>query len=270
MHASAVQCRLLIDGHLHLYPSQDWSRMVTRLLANLRLAAGPEPGGIVVAGLLAESRGSHFYRDAVTQAYRFRADSLRLEAGPEEGTLAILENGQIQGYLVAGRQIVTSEKLELLGLCQEITVPDGLPAGDTLDRLHEQGALAVLSWSPGKWFFERGRVVRQLIENGPASRFLVGDTAMRPRCWPMPGLMRRARERGFGLIAGSDPLPLAGEESLAGSYGFEINARFDPACPATSLRQALAASPLSPTLVGCRRRSLDFLSRWIRNQARRR
>ncbi|MDP2988947.1 MAG: hypothetical protein Q8O57_00070, partial [Kiritimatiellota bacterium] len=41
------------------------------------------------------------------------------------------------------------------------------------------------------------------------------------------------------VIPGSDPLPLAGEERYAGTYGFIYQGAFDASRPAASIRQIL-------------------------------
>jgi hypothetical protein len=39
--------------------------------------------------------------------------------------------------------------------------------------------------------------------------------------------MRKAKQKGFKVIAGSDPLPIPGEEQLAGSYAIVADVDFD-------------------------------------------
>jgi len=108
-----------------------------------------------------------------------------------------------------------------------------------------------------------------LKEFGP-QRLLLGDSSLRPLPWAEPLLMRQARREGFAVLAGSDPLPLAGEERFWGRYasrstgegGLDLDIR-----PAATLRNLLqrGASRLSP----CGRRGglLETLTRLRRNQA---
>jgi hypothetical protein len=170
---------------------------------------------------------------------------------------------------MAGRQVVTSEKLEILALGADVSTSDGLTAEETLDLIRAAAAIPVLSWSPGKWFGRRGRIIRALIASSSPDRFLIGDTGLRPTFWPMPVLMRRARRKGFTLIGGSDPLPLPGEERWVGTYGVAIQADFDTSRPAESLRQLLTRRDVHFTPVGNRAAGVSFFSRWVRNQAAR-
>lgn len=255
--------QLVIDGHVHIYPRYDWPAALAALVSNLSAAGTTESLPI---GLLAESRSCRFYQEATGNPSAFRQGSLRLEVGPDAGSLAIRKGEQLAGYLIAGRQIVTAEKLEVLALGVDVTIAAGQPVGETLDGIREQGAVPVLSWSPGKWFFARGKLVRNLIESRPAGSFLIGDTGLRPSFWPMPVLMRLASQRGFKIIGGSDPLPLPREEFELGSYGFSVTTRFDTGEPATSLRRILSSPASEFILTGKRATPLNFLSRWVRNQ----
>jgi hypothetical protein len=162
---------------------------------------------------------------------------------------------------------VTAEKLEILALGMDVSVKNGLSAEDTLKAIRAQDAVPVLSWSPGKWFFSRGKRIRALIETQAAGSFLIGDTGLRPTFWPLPSLMKMASRRGYTIIGGSDPLPLAGEECWIGTYGMTVTAEFDREKPAESLRRLLANPPPPFTPIGHRTPPFAFFSRWIRNQS---
>jgi len=52
--------------------------------------------------------------------------------------------------------------------------------------------------------------------------------------------MRWAREHGMAVMPGSDPLPFAGEERYAGTYGFVYQGAFDVSQPAAAIGRMLA------------------------------
>lgn len=260
--------RIIMDGHVHIYPGYDVPEAVECLFCNLtaNAPAAPPETCTVMIGLLAESRACRFYRDIAQSRTSINSESWRFEAGPDEGSVTIHEHGVIKGFLVAGRQIVTAEKLEVLGLGSDISVNDGLPAEETIRAVRAQGAVPVLSWSPGKWFFARGKRVQSLLETHTPGDFLMGDTGLRPTVWPLPFLMKSAARQGFVIIGGSDALPLPGEECQLGSYGVSCLAQFDPCKPADSLRRILADPATRPIPLGHRSRPLPFLFRWLNNQ----
>ena len=264
---SEVTTTLICDGHLHLYPEYRWQAALIHLASGLQQLQAAA-GSVHCIGFLAESARCRFYQQALGDPAAFRADGISIAAGPEADALVVRSNGAIAGHLVAGRQIVTRERLEVLALTRDLDVPDGLPVHEVLAEIKRQGAVAVLSWSPGKWFFGRGKIVQDLIDASPPDAFLLGDTSLRPTCWPMPALLRKAAQRGFKIIAGSDPLPLAGEERFVGTYGFTCQAPFDPDQPAASLRRMLSGRSFAPRLVGRRSGALQFLARWGRNRVK--
>lgn len=264
MNASGSTRTLLIDGHVHLYSGYDWTLAVTNLLKNL--TGNGRSDDPILIGILAESRMNRFYRDVLAKPSTFSGDPYQLEPGPDSGCITIRCRGLIRGYLMAGRQVVTSERLEILALGADVSTPDGLTAEETLGSIRAATAVPVLSWSPGKWFGRRGRIIRALIASSSPDRFLIGDTGLRPTFWPLPVLMRLAQQKGFTLIGGSDPLPLPGEERWVGTYGVEGRADFDTTRPADSLRQILTRRNVHFAPIGNRAAGVSFFSRWIRNQ----
>jgi hypothetical protein len=81
--------------------------------------------------------------------------------------------------------------------------------------------------------------------------------------------MRLARERGLAIIPGSDPLPLAGEERYAGTYGFIYQGAFDASKPTASIGRMLAGPAAAIAPVGARCGTWDVAWRLYQLQTRR-
>jgi hypothetical protein len=235
--------RLIADTHVHIYPCYLLDSVFQHGIHNLTelgKSASRDPGEERIHLLcLTERHDCHYFRklsapDFVGHAHPFRVLQV------SENALELESQEGERGFLVAGRQIVTAERLEVLALTVDIELPDGKPVVEVLRAVREAGGLPVLSWAPGKWWFDRGRVVRRLLEEGKPEDFLLGDTTLRPVIYPEPLLMRFARKKGFRILAGSDPLPFAGQEKLAGTYGVSFEGDFDPAHPVKSIRKILA------------------------------
>jgi hypothetical protein len=258
---SAPITRILFDGHVHLYPDYDCARALRNLFTNLGTDG-------LRLGLLTETSACHFFQTACENPSTLRRDGLAVQPGPGPNALTVTADQAVLGILIAGRQIVTKERLEVLAIATDGAIPDGRPVAETLDSVRERGGVPVLSWSPGKWFSRRGRLIEHLIVSQPPGSFLLGDTALRPTCWPLPRLMKLARSRGFKVIGGSDPLPLPNEERYLGTYGISAAASFDPLTPAESVRRMLSYSNTIFTPFGKRSAPLPFLRRWIANQFR--
>ena len=237
------------DGHVHLYPAYDIKAVFGRLIRNLdRLAAVAQDGetgprNVFKLAFLAESREHDFFSRLQNQDKAIMVNGLEVISAPDPVCVTIGVRGVGQVCLVAGRQIATCERLEILGLAMRAKIPDGLPARDVIQKVVEAGGIPVLAWSPGKWLFARRKLVWDLIKSDQAKVLCLGDTTLRPTLWPEPRLMKLARERGMMVIPGSDPLPFAGEEHYAGTYGFIYQGAFDISQPAVSIGQMLAGTP---------------------------
>ena len=250
---------VIADGHVHLYPGYD----IRAALDNLRRNLAGHAGGAVCMAFLAERSDCHFFRDFASRAPEMLAAQVAVEQ--HENVLLLHEAGFPDLYIVAGRQVISAERVEILALTTDGAIPDGLPARETVARVHQAGGVPVISWAPGKWFFARRKVVEDLLAHCKPGTLLVGDTSLRPRGWLTPVLMKRALAAGFGLVAGSDPLPFAGEESMLGRYGIRLDCAFDRSDPVRSVRAALTRPGFVPQCIGQRGGLLATVNRLLKN-----
>lgn len=257
---------IVADAHVHFYSVFDVGRAVSALSGNLAALAAP---GATRVGLLADAGEPVGFARLADKAPQSVGASLDVTAGPEDGSLRVTGADGDTLYLIAGRQLVTDERLEVLGLAMRGTVPAGLSAAETIRAVREGGGVPVLTWAPGKWSGRRGRVVRALLERSEPAELLLGDPLMRAWGLPEPRVFGAARLRGFRVVAGSDPLPLRREERWLGRYATALDGAFDPARPVSSVRTLLLdpGVPLRP--VGRRCSVLTMLLRTFRLYVRR-
>jgi hypothetical protein len=254
--------RLIADGHVHLYPFYDLPRAVASLEGNLRRhgASG------IPAGFLSERSDCHVFEDLREERLRLPGIDFR-PAG--EGCLALLGDEGLRLLLFAGRQIVTAERLEVLALTVDLPLADGLPVSSVVEHVRAAGGVPVLAWAPGKWFFKRGAVVAGLLRRFAAGELLLGDTTLRPAIWGEPRLIRLARSRGFGVLAGSDPLPIPGEERVLGRYATALEGEINVDRPVAGVRRVLGSSGGLGPNVGKRGGFFETLRRLRGNAAAR-
>lgn len=206
---------IVADTHVHLYPFADFGRLLDGAWERLGAAAG---GAEAVRVLMLTERydcnafetfasGSAALSDPWSVAAAVGDTLLRL-ARPDGGSL----------WLAAGHQLVTRERLEVLGLMMRAKPADGLDAADTVQAVLDAGGVPVFPWAPGKWLGTRGLLLDRLLDRFGPETAAVGDTSLRPIGWNEPWKMKAARARGFRVLCGSDPLPIAGEEAVAGTY----------------------------------------------------
>ncbi len=271
---------VLADAHVHVYPTYDPTRVFQTGIDNLEsLWIQMTEGGSSLADtgeshvkvfFLTERFDCHFFRELADQGSDRLDGSFQVENAAEPAALSLLRNGTVAAYLVAGRQIVTRERVELLALTTDSEIPEGMSVDDSIRAIQAASGVPVVNWAPGKWFFNRGRIVANLVANRQPDALLLGDTTLRPVGWTEPRLMRQGREHGFKVVAGSDPLPFEGEEQWVGRYGIAVEGKFDPRKPTTSIREMLLSdiSPITP--IGSRCSARQVADRLRKNHSVRR
>lgn len=278
---------LLVDGHVHFHPCFSAAGFLDAAARNLR-RWGPADGGprggarrsVRPCLMLADPAG----RDSLgaLSAGLEDVDRWEVRETAEEASRLVLGEGGGSIGLIAGRQVATEEGLEVLALATDAAIPGGRSARETVDASLAAGAVTVMPWGFGKWWFRRGRVVRSLVESVDHPLFFLGDNGGRPRPAPDPSLFRAARRRGTAVLPGSDPLPFTREEERVGSYGFVLAGRrgddpgrrvgpgegpgegpADGAAPAAALRARLERLVAPPPAFGRRAGLVRFAAHQI-------
>ena len=206
---------ILVDSHAHIYPFFN----IVEALDHLVAPATRRYPGIPRIACLAERYGYNLFDELVQGRVDNGQDRYLIKAGQDGGSLQVVcRSSDAHCFILPGRQIVTAENIEILALNTVHRIAEGMPAVDTVSSALEAGALPVVAWAPGKWFFHRRAVVEQLLKVFDPRQLALGDSSLRPVGWPTPVLMRQAAAAGYRVLCGSDPLPFAGEEKRLGCY----------------------------------------------------
>ena len=237
---------ICFDAHVHIHTLFSIDGMLAEARHNftrqLPKDAGDRPAAFVL--FLAEADGCDFFTGLKETADRDRYTTpggWRITPTEEAESLLLTRNDWPGGrlFILAGRQLVTAEKIEVLALATPAKFADGLTLDATVEAVRSHDALAVLPWGVGKWLGERGEILDDFLKRAAPEGLFVGDNGGRPIFWPAPRLFRTAAVRGIGLLPGSDPLPLPAEESRVGSYGGWLQGEITNDHPATDLRRRL-------------------------------
>ncbi len=247
---------VIADTHVHLYPVHDTGHLLAGAWDRLQALEGAS-GAWKVLFLTETSREQAF--EGLCRGEAGLPDGWRI-ACTGDGRGVWLEKEGRRMLVVAGRQIVCKERVEILALGVRQAMGEGLPAADVVRRVREAGGLPVLAWAPGKWMFGRAGVVRGLFQADPA--LLAGDSSLRCLGWPEPGAMRR---KGLPVLAGSDPLPLRGEEEQAGRYAVRFQVDAEGHEPVEALLSALRGGCGPVARVGTRNPPTAMLRRLLRH-----
>jgi hypothetical protein len=271
------QTTLLIDAHVHVhdcFPLDTFFEQAHRNFEQAVREHGWEPALGVL--MLTESAGVDWFgRLAGTAAGSpvdpgTRRASWTIQATFDPAALVAASGGR-RLLLVAGRQVVAQEGLEVLLLGTRSSVPDGRPIRDVLAEGARLGALRVIPWGAGKWLFGRGKLLNDLIAAArPGNGFFLGDGAGRPFFWSKPRHFDRAERLGLRVLPGTDPLPFPRQAGRAGSFGFRLDGAVDLASPAEGIKAALRDPRSRLTPFGPRERLAPFVRNQIAMQRRKR
>jgi hypothetical protein len=227
----AVAHRFLIDVHVHVQENFDHGRFYRAALGNFRVASSRiAAGGPWTACLvLTETGHQHEFERLHDDRLRKgrRRSSLLVGATPEPEALWVRPTQTSESILVvAGRQLVSSEGIEVLVFPTREEAPAAVDLDELLRDAARRRKIAVLPWGFGKWWGRRGTFIRSILLSNQG--IFVADTGHRPRGSRRPRLLVEAEAQGVPVLAGSDPLPLPGEQERAGSTCFALMAPKGP------------------------------------------
>ena len=268
---SSPPAAVFVDGHVHLHGCFDPPAFLSAAHRNFEAQA--KRSGVESwsgALLFTESESVDWFQRLAANDPAVCDSGWRIRPLSEPCSLTLAGPRGESLTIIAGCQIVTAERLELLAIGTTDRIPDGTPMGEALSRSGQSGAIRVLPWGNGKWVGPRGHVVRSLIEAAQRGDFFLGDNSGRWRWAPAPREFALGRQRGLFVLPGSDPLPFAGETDKVASYGFRVPGPADAERPFAWLRAKLAAEPEHIEPYGEGERLVRFVKNQVAMQLRKR
>jgi hypothetical protein len=264
---------ILVDGHVHIHDCHALPVLLQSAWANFAHAAAELGLGdrLHPVLLLTESRGTDYYqwlREKALAGEPVADWHFRLTEEPDS-VIAARRTGH-EMTVIAGRQIVTAERLEVLAVCTAARFEEGRIISEVIEAVSRAGGIAIVPWGFSKWTGRRMRTVDRLIEDSAGRSFHLGDNAGRLALWPEPPQFRRARERGTYVLRGTDPLPFPGQEKRVGSFGFHLRGPYPRTHPASGIRKILDAGNSPPVSYGTLERPIAFVRHQLKMQAKKR
>ena len=231
---------ILIDAHVHIYDCFNIDTLLASAWQNFSTQASQAGAQDTFTGvlLLTESHQHNWFQtlsDNVGEPLS-PASPWTVFATAEPYSLKAMDNQGRTIYLMAGRQIVTAEKLEVLALICDRTFPNGLATETTIKAIQTAGGIAVLPWGVGKWVGHRGQLVTHLLHQKHLSPLFLGDNSGRPRFWAKPSYFAQAEHP---ILLGTDPLPLTAEAHRPGRFGLMLMEKLNENAPGSTLRAHL-------------------------------
>ena len=261
----------LIDAHVHLYGCFNRATFFDAARKNFQQAAQSLglPTHTLGVLMLTETASDHAF-DSLLEQRELDAGRWRFDPTQDGRSLTASLSGRHALTVIAGRQIMTREGLEVLALCCNETFTDGLSTEQTIEHVVKADGLAVLPYGVGKWSGMRGGVVDALLDGRWADKLMLGDNAGRLALLGEPKRLARARQKGIRVLPGTDPLPLRSQATRAGRYGMLLDVAVDPEKPCVSIKRCIQATPKQPITFGRMAGPFGFLKCQIAMQLRKR
>ncbi len=261
-----------VDAHVHLHQCYEPDDLLQNAYDNLAAASNGAGGSaprayfLLLAECAPDDCFGALHALATGRTAANGASGLHLRqwavASTEEPISVVARHGERELFIVAGRQVACREGLEVLVLGTTHRFADGRPIRDVLREADALGVPRVIPWGPGKWFFRRGRLLNELIQEFRKPTLFLGDEGGRPVFWGYPQHFTHAARLGVRDLPGTDPLPFPHDVRKVGRMGFKVGFDLDRARPGESLLRALtqAGAPLE------RFATLEPPLRFVRNQ----
>lgn len=244
---------VLVDGHVHLHSCFEPAAFLKAAQMNFDHVAQRFHPGQSFAGVLCLTEGAREtgFDRLLDVGKRQNAagpagpNAWRLRHTKEDTSLVFSSTAARTLMVIAGRQLVSRERLEVLAIGTRQPFTEGAPVQDLIRQTAEADALPVIPWGFGKWTGARGKLVRQLLHTPGLPPFFLSDSGNRPAFWPPSSLFRLAQEKGIRNLPGSDPLPFSDEYRRPGSFGFVLPGPLSSTTPARNLKEKVS-DPATP------------------------
>lgn len=254
--------RLRADTHVHFHACFEEGPFLDSAITALNTDAADSSLVHAVICLTETSEADWFDRlTKVGPETRFGSSMWKIQATEELNSLLAIDSRDRKLAIIAGRQIVCQEGLEVLALGYDQSIDDGLPMRAVMQTVARGGAIPVVPWGFGKWTGSRGTVVKELLCDPPC-RFVLGDNGGRLAVGGEPALFAEARERGIDILPGTDPFPFRWDSRRVGRFGIEWDGGLGLGTPYKSFRSLVLDAGSEGVPFG----RLERIPAFVRNQ----
>ncbi len=260
---------ILADAHVHLHQCFDIEQVLDAARHNFHEVARQRHSGDDFIGVLflteiqTEQRFRSLYQAAGENPANSQYGDWEIHRTEEVCSLLAQHTDGATLIILAGRQIITQEKLEVLALVTDQLFEDGKTLPSTLADISAAGGISVLPWGVGKWLGHRGKLVAQMLESEACPSSHLGDNSGRPLFWPRPSHFKRAEQKGLRILPGTDPFPLLTESDRPGRFGFSIEEVLDVSRPGAAIKNLLGDPRYSVHPYGKLENPIQFFRRQL-------
>ncbi len=221
---------ILVDGHVHFHDCFDLGLFLEYTRNNFLRKAQDLGYAKEIAKVICftESEGVDYFNKLKNYAVsNTKIKNWKFSLTENSNSIKINSDDNDTIIVFAGRQIVTSEKLEVLAIGLEEKINDGLPVNEVIEKVNDLNKIPVLPWGAGKWTGVRGKIIEKIILSAHNGDVFLGDNGNRPVFWSEPGLIELGRSKQIFNLPGSDPLPVKSGMKNAGKSGFILDGKLN-------------------------------------------
>ena len=227
--------RYHIDTHVHIYHCYEAEKFLSQAVRN---SDASDPAANLVL-CLTESKGYNFFQELKNKAVSNTSIAgWSIFEVPGQPAVVLNKPGQ-HIIIIAGRQIITKQGLEVIALFDNLQYNDGEETQIIIDKINEDKGIAVLPWGVGKWLGKRGAIITDLLKTNKPDKLAIADISARPSLWPDPEQFRLAKKSGYNCLYGTDPLPLNYDQQRIASAGMVLDLPSDPIQAITDMKNIL-------------------------------
>lgn len=231
---------VLMDAHVHVYPGIDVAGLLSAAAREFQKTSERLSAVRWRAVLfLTEIATVDWFESVVASGAAGAIGPWTLALAPDDPLRIEASGGGPPLDIIAGRQIVTAEHIEVHALGTRAKIPDRMDLSATIAAVRAVDALAVLPWGVGKWLGARRALISEILSG--TSDVYLSDNGGRPGFWRDP-LLARARRAGKPVLSGTDPLPLPAEEYRVGGFGCWLSEDSADRCATPQLLARIRAS----------------------------
>ncbi len=209
---------ILFDPHVHYYKSYSTEKFFSSAYRNFERHNSISTG---FALCLTEKNDCDFFIEL-----RSKSKILDFQIVKNPSSLLLKSQGKLPLYIIPGRQVNSSEGIEVLALFRSDKIEEKMPLIELVSEILNSGGIPVINWAPGKWLGKRGIIIDNFIQNHNG-HLALGYTSLLPKNFPLPKIILKHKEN-LPIFWGSDPLPFKNQESLIAQCGLEIDVSIDP------------------------------------------
>ncbi len=254
---------IIIDAHIHIHDCYNLEQFFNSAETNFKKQADKLKTNSFVGVLcLTEISGVNVFDKLSNFAKeKKKIGNWLISFTQEENSLSVTKDN-FAIFVIAGRQIVTKKKLEVLAIGLKEDYKDGKPIEEVIQHVVKSGAIPIIPWGFGKWFSQRKEILRKIVLQKKSYPIFLGDNGNRPWVFKKPKIITLGFENLILNLPGSDPLPFKRENKKPGSFGLYIDDVINQDKPFDNIYKILTSSKKQFKTYG----KLESLFYFLKNQ----